>query len=177
MDRLRTFFNTLWGLLPDAGLASELHPTLHGGYLPIPFIGTQKRLLNEPPDNNHQPMVLQPPFISFYSYMKGYTSLPVRDRSLAALRSAQLCGARHLIPDITRRALDAGLQTSDIELALQGQLSRGWTSQETIVMQVAESLFFQQNINTEQWQQLHKIYKPQQILDLLFCCAAFHLCT
>ena len=120
---------------------------------------------------------LEPPARCFTGYMQGYTSLPVRDRALSALRSAHLAGARHLIPDIARCALDAGLQNSDLELVAKGQISNGWTTQEVLVLRVAEDLYQKQTISEERWTQLKRIYKPQQIMDLFLCCAAFHLCV
>ena len=177
MERLRTFFNSLWQLLPSAGLASEYHPSIDGGAIPIPFIVSQRILMNDLSHQLKQAPRLDAPMRSFTCYMQGYTSLPVRDRSLGALRSAHLSGARHLIPDIARCALDSGLRSSDIELVAKGHLTSGWTAQESLVMRVAEDLYCNQSISEQHWQQLKRIYKPQQILDLLLCCAAFHLCV
>ena len=176
MERLRPFFSSLWQLLPSAGLASEYHPAIDGGAIPIPFIVSQRILLNDMAHELEQTPQLETPLRSFTSYMRGYSSLPVRDRSLGALRSAHLAGARHLIPDIASCAMDAGLQASDIELVARGHLSPGWSKQETLVMKVAEDLYQNQCISESLWKQLKRIYRPQQILDLLFCCAAFHLC-
>ena len=177
MERLKTFFSTLWQLLPSAGLASEYHPAIDGGAVPIPFIVSQRILLNEMIHKQEGAPSLQAPSLSFTGYMQGYTSLPVRDRALSALRSAHLAGARHLIPDIARCALDAGLQASDLERVAEGHLSSGWVKQEALVLRVTEALYSEQTISEQQWKQLKQIYKPQQILDLLLCCAAFHLCV
>ncbi|AMO57100.1 hypothetical protein GZ77_00685 [Endozoicomonas montiporae] len=177
MERLKTFFSALWQLLPSAGLASEYHPSIEGGAIPIPFIVSQRILLNSMNHSMDSTPSLEPPSRCFTSYMQGYTSLPVRDRALSALRSAHLAGARHLVPDIARCALDAGLQNSDLELVAKGYISNGWSAQEILVMRVAEDLYREQSISEDRWKQLKKIYKPQQILDLLLCCAAFHLCV
>ena len=177
MERLKTFFNALWQLLPSAGLASEYHPAIDGGAIPIPFIVSQRILLNDMVHKQEGAPTLQPPARSFTGYMQGYTSLPVRDRALSALRSAHLAGARHLIPDIARCALDAGLQASDLERVAKGQISSGWESREALVLHVTEALYREQSISEQHWKQLKQIYKPQQILDLLLCCAAFHLCA
>ena len=47
MENFRTFLGMLWQLLPSAGLASEYHPSTPGGAIPIPFIQSQKMLLDE----------------------------------------------------------------------------------------------------------------------------------
>ena len=177
MEKLRTFFSTLWQLLPSAGLASEYHPAVEGGAIPIPFIVSQRVLLADAVPETFNAPELAPPKRSFTAYMQGYSSLPVRDRSLCALRSAHLCGARHLVPDIARCALDTGLQSSDITLAVNGHSSPGWSRQENLILQVTEELYRTQGISPKLWEELKRIYKPQQILDLLLCCAAFHLCV
>lgn len=177
MERLRTFFITLWQLLPSAGLASEYHPAIEGGAIPIPFIGSQRILLTDSSEIPVTAPELAAPKRSFTAYMQGYTSLPMRDRALCALRSAHICGARHLLPDIARCALDTGLQNSDIAMAAKGHSSPGWSKQETLVLKVTEELYKKQSISPKHWQELKRTYKPQQILDLLLCCAAFHLCV
>ena len=177
MERLRTFFATLWQLLPAAGLASEYHPAVEGGAIPVPFIVSQRILLADATVLPISAPVLAAPKRNFTAYMQGYSSLPMRDRALCALRSAHICGARHLLPDIARCALDAGLQNSDIAMAAKGLSSPGWSKQEILILRVTEELYRKQVISPKYWQELKRIYKPQQILDLLFCCAAFHLCV
>ncbi|OED50561.1 hypothetical protein ACH42_00880 [Endozoicomonas sp. (ex Bugula neritina AB1)] len=177
MERLRTFFCSLWKTLPNAGLSSEYHPSINGGAIPIPFIVSQRILLDHPKDKLNAAPQLQPPHRSFTCYMQGYSSLPLRDRSLGALRSAYLAGARHLIPDIARCAFDTGLQASDITLATKGHTSPGWSRQEHLILRIAEDLYRNESISKHHWRELQKVYKPQQILDLMLCCAAFHLCV
>lgn len=177
MEKLRTFFGSLWQMLPSAELASEYHPSVNGGAIPIPFIVSQRILLTNPTKQCETAPRLQSPIRSFSCYMQSYSSLPLRDRSLAALRSAHLAGARHLIPDIAHCALDTGLKASDISLAIKGHTSPGWSRQEHLILRVAEDLYQNKSISKRHWQELQKIYKPQQILDLIFSCAAFHLCV
>ncbi|WP_062265727.1 hypothetical protein [Endozoicomonas arenosclerae] len=178
MKKLRTFLGSLWQILPVAGLASEYHPAIEGGAIPIPFIQSQKILLEPdfPERLAHSPE-LERPERSFTSYMQGYSSLPMRDRALVALRSAHLCNARHLIPDIAQCALDTGLKASDIQMTSRGHLAPGWSNHQRLILRTTEELYTDQVIGTANWRALKKIYTPQQILDLVLCTASFHLCV
>lgn len=178
MNRLRAFIESLWQYLPDAGLASEYHPSVEGGAIPIPFIQSQKLLLDsEVPVPQKNAPRLHEPQRSFTCYMQGYSSLPMRDRSLVALRSAHLCNARHLFGDIAECALDTGLLHSDIQMIRRGHMAPGWSRHDTLLLRVTDGLYKDQKISPRYWRELLKIYKPQQILDLVLCIAAFHLCT
>ncbi|KEQ16701.1 carboxymuconolactone decarboxylase family protein [Endozoicomonas numazuensis] len=178
MKKLRIFLGALWKVLPEAGLASEYHPAVTGGAIPIPFIQSQKFLLeaNIPERLPNSPELDQPER-SFISYMQGYSSLPLRDRALAALRSAHLCNARHLVSDIAQCALDTGLTASDIQMASRGHLAPGWSHQQRLILRTTEELYKDQIIGSANWRALKKIYTPQQILDLVLCIASFHLCV
>ncbi|WP_257279898.1 MULTISPECIES: carboxymuconolactone decarboxylase family protein [unclassified Endozoicomonas] len=178
MRRLRTFLGVLWQILPKAGLASEYHPAVTGGAIPIPFIQSQKSLLVEaPPERIANSPKLDKPVRSFTGYIQGYTSLPMRDRALVALRSAYLCNTRHLIPDIAQCALDTGLKASDVQMVARGLLAPGWDNRQRLLLKTTEELYKEQIIGIENWKALKKIYTPQQIVDLVFCIASFHLCV
>ena len=177
MKKLRLFLGSLWQILPEAGLASEYHPAIEGGAIPIPFIQSQKLLLeSDAPERLPNSPELERPERSFTSYMQGYSSLPMRDRALVALRSAYLCNARHLISDIAQCALDTGLTDSDIQMASRGHLAPGWSQQQRLILRTTEELYKEQVIGSSNWRALKRIYTPQQILDLVLCVASFHLC-
>ncbi|WP_448217638.1 carboxymuconolactone decarboxylase family protein [Endozoicomonas sp. 2B-B] len=178
MKKLRTFLGSLWQILPEAGLASEYHPAVPGGPIPIPFIKSQKSLLKEDfPGRPANSPELDKPARSFISYIQGYSSLPMRDRALVALRSAYICNTRHLIPDIAQCALDTGLKASDVQMVSRGHLAPGWDNKQRLLLKTTEELYKEQIISPENWKELKKIYTPQQILDLVFCIASFHLCV
>ncbi|WP_252179398.1 hypothetical protein [Endozoicomonas sp. 4G] len=178
MTKLRTFLGSLWQILPEAGLASEYHPAVAGGAISIPFIQSQKFLLQEDfPEPLPSSPELAKPARSFTSYMQGYSSLPLKDRALVALRSAYLCNARHLTPVIAQCALDTGLQASDVQMVAHGHLAPGWNSHQRLILRTTEELYKKQTISSANWTALVKIYTPQQILDLVLCIASFHLCV
>ena len=178
MKKLRSFLESIWQLMPDAQLASEYHPAVEGGALLIPFIQSQKQL-----DNTHTcnedvtTPQLTAPNRTFASYMQGYSSLPLRDRALIALRSAYLCNAKHLIADIGMCAQDTGYTHTDIRMIAVGHLASGWTRREKLLLKATDSLYKKQTISRPVWRALMRTYTSQQLLDLIFCAAAFHLCV
>ena len=178
MEKFRAFLGALWQLLPGAGLASEYHPFVPGGAIPIPFIQSQKLLLDgDLVDRLASSPRLTKPARSFTSYMQGYSSLPLKDRALVALRSAHLCGARHLLPDIALCARDTGLNPSDIEFVARGHQAPGWNRHQRLLLVITDQLYENQEINRRHWRELQKVYDSQQALDLVLCIAAFHLCV
>ncbi len=178
MKKLKPFLECLWQLLPEAGLASEYHPAIEGGAIPIPFIQAQKLLLTalQPSVPNSNPL-LDKPKRSFTSYMQGYSSIPLRDRAMIALRSAHLCQARHLLPEISLCAIDTGMKDSDIRMISDGNQAPGWNRHERLLLIATDCLHHQQVIAPGIWNQLRKRYSSQQMLDLVLCVASFHLCT
>ena len=177
MDRLRTLFGDIWRYLPLARLANEYHPCTEGGVIPVPFIATQKALIESMSTGLDDNPVLDRPKRSFTSYMQGYSALPLRDRALVCLRSAHLCKARHLMPAIASMAMDHGLRSSDIQLICNGRFAPGWSRWDHTLICATDDIFKRQSISPKLWKTLIKKYSNNQIFDLVLCSASFHLCT
>ena len=176
METKRSLFSDLWRYLPLAGLANEYHPCTEGGVVPLPFIQAQKHLIKEGSLDAEPHPVLEPPKRSLLGYMQGYSSLPLRDRALICLRSAYLCKARHLMPALAIMAMDHGLCSSDIGLIANGRFAPGWRRWDQVLISTEDDIYKKQAVSEKLWQILTKKYTEEQILDLVLCTAAFHLC-
>ncbi|WP_263080191.1 carboxymuconolactone decarboxylase family protein [Endozoicomonas sp. Mp262] len=177
MYNLRLFLSSLWKYLAAAELASDYHP--HGDSkqyrhtLKKPLASMQAIL-----DRHHQVRPrLDKPAKSFAQYVRGYSSLPLNDRALVALRSAYLNKAHYLLPGIVAAALDHGLTPSDIKLIANGRFAPGWSHKEQLLIQVTDDLYRKQKIELRTWKRLCHFYSPDQILDIVLSAAAFHLCS
>ncbi len=126
--------------------------------------------------NENKPQIDKPAMI-FASYVRGYSSLPLNERALVALRSAHLSKAKHLLPGIEMMALDHGLKPSDIRFIANGRFAPGWNQRAQTLIQATDDLYKKQSIEPRLWKKLQNLYKNEQILDIILCAAAFHLCT
>lgn len=176
MEPLRYLLGDLWRFLPLAGLANEYHPCTEGGVIPVPFIQAQKVLIEAMIRDSGNIPLLEAPQRSFRAYMQGYSSLPLRDRALVCLRSAHLSKARHLMPPLASMALDHGLRSSDIQLICNGRFAPGWSRREHLLICATDEVFRNQGVSKKLWKNLSGIYHQGQILDLVFCTAAFQMC-
>ena len=179
MYNIRLFLNSLWQLLPAANLASDYHPCREVSQLlqPLRTSATTGSTVRSEAAQQPVPQRLDKPVRSFACYVRGYSSLPLTDRALVALRSGHLSKAFHILPDITLAALDYGLQPSDTQLIANGRYAPGWSLREQLLIRVTDDLYRKHEINERAWKRLTKLYSHNQILDIIFCAAAFHLCT
>ncbi len=179
MNILLSFFNTLWKQLAMADLASDYHPSRTTEQLKRPlfsYCATPKDFTPPTETLRYTPR-LDAPVRSFSSYVRGYGTLPLKDRALITLRSARLAHAFHVIPDLTVMAIDHGLTDSDVTFIANGRYAPGWNFRQQLLIRVTDELYNQQKINRRVWKRLTKMYDHGQIFDIVLSAAAFHLCT
>ncbi len=178
MSILLSFFNTLWKQLAIAGLASDYHPLKSAEQLKIPLFSYSITSTDFTPatDKLSDTPRLDEPARSFSSYVRGYSTLPLKDRALIALRSAHITHAFHMIPDLTVMAIDHGLTDSDVTFIANGRYAPGWNFRQQLLIRVTDELYNKQRINTGVWKRLTKMYDHGQIFDIVLSAAAFHLC-
>ena len=73
-------------------------------------------------------------------------------------------------------ALDHGLQPSDIQLIPLGRYAPGWSIKEQLLIRATDDLNKKQGLDVKIWKKLRTYYSHGQILDIIFCAGAFHLC-
>lgn len=174
----RLFFNLLWKSLSPAGLASGDHFCLNVNKPLLAIVGNSKSSASSLARGNESCYSrLDKPLRSFSAYVKGYGSLSVKERLLVALRSAHLGKARYLLPELSLTAIDCGLRPSDVQFVVHGRHAPGWSLKEQLLIRVADDLYNKNGLEERVWEKLLKLYSHVQILDIIFCASAFHLCT
>ena len=167
MYNIRECLSTLWQQLRAIHLLNHHPPTQKN----------HPRIYFAPKSSHDSAPALAPPTRNFAAYVRGYSTLPLTDRALIALRCCYLAKAVHLLPGITLAALDCGLQPSDTRLIIKGCYAPGWSTKEQLLIRVSDELYQKNRIGLRTWQQLETFYNSTQLLDLIFCAGAFHLCT
>ncbi|MDP0561303.1 MAG: hypothetical protein QS721_02750 [Candidatus Endonucleobacter sp. (ex Gigantidas childressi)] len=177
MSRENLFFNLLWKLLPAANLAGDYYPGMDARQSTYSFFRSPQieEASSAKPEASNCPQ-LEKPFRSFASYIKGCGTLPLNDRALIVLRSAHLSRAYHLLPALSKMALDQGLKFSDIQLIPLGRYAPGWSVREQLLIRAADDLYKKHGLDVKIWKRLLKLYSHGQILDIIFCAGAYYLC-
>lgn len=96
----------------------------------------------------------------------GKGTIPPRERELAVLRVALLCGApfewsEHV--DIGRRF---GVTDEEIERVVEGSSAEGWGEHDRAVLRGVEELIADRCLSDETWDILAKSWNEQQLLEL-----------
>lgn len=89
-----------------------------------------------------------------------------RERELAVLRSAWICGApyewgEHV--DLGKQR--AGLTTEEVERCTQGSKAAGWSEHDRAIMKGVEELHMHHTISDETWAVLAKSWNDQQLTE------------
>lgn len=93
-------------------------------------------------------------------------TIPPRERELAVLRSAWICGApyewgEHV--DIGKQR--TGLSTEEVERCTQGSKAAGWSEHDRAIMKGVEELHMHHMISDETWAVLAKSWNDQQLTE------------
>jgi alkylhydroperoxidase family enzyme len=92
-------------------------------------------------------------------------SIPPRERELAVLRNAWLCGApyewgEHV--DISKRF---GVTSEEIERVTKGSKAQGWNDHERAILKGVEELHMDHTLSDETWDVLAKTWNDKQLLE------------
>lgn len=98
--------------------------------------------------------------------LAGRGTIPGRERELAVLRIAQLCGApfewsEHV--DIGRKF---GVTDEEIERVVQGSSAEGWSDHDRAVLRGVEELIGDKCLSDQTWDELSKSWNTQQLMEL-----------
>jgi alkylhydroperoxidase family enzyme len=103
----------------------------------------------------------------FTLYLKDSTNLPLRDRELAIMRSAWLCGVDDQWVNHTLIGMDSGLTAAEIERIADGPNADGWTADEATVLRAVDELHLCCRIGVEVWSSLARRYDDAQMIEFL----------
>lgn len=98
--------------------------------------------------------------------LAGRGTIPDRERELAVLRIALLCGApfewsEHV--DIGRKF---GVTDEEIERVTQGSSAEGWNEHDRAVLRAVEELISDKCMSNETWDTLARSWNEQQLLEM-----------
>jgi alkylhydroperoxidase family enzyme len=93
-------------------------------------------------------------------------SLPPRERELAILRNAWLCGAPYEWGEHVNIARDrCGMSAEDVERCTQGSAAEGWTEHERAVLKGVEEFHADHALSNETWNVLAKSWDQKQLME------------
>jgi alkylhydroperoxidase family enzyme len=107
-------------------------------------------------------------FMPFAGKLLGAGKLSARDRELAILRTAWLCGSDYEWRHHVRIAREEGLADDVIEACKKGAEADGWAAHDAAVLNAADELIGEHRVSDETYAQLSKGLTDEQLIELLF---------
>jgi alkylhydroperoxidase family enzyme len=103
----------------------------------------------------------------FVQYLKNSTTLPVRHREIAILRSAWNCGVDDQWVNHTEIGLECGLSREEIDRIPVGADAPEWSAEEAALLAAVDQLHFTCRIGDDTWAALARQYHKRQLIELL----------
>ena len=100
-------------------------------------------------------------------------TIPPRERELAILRVAILCGAAFEWAEHVAIGRKVGLDDAEIERVLSGSSADGWTSHEAALLRGVEELIADKCLSDETWSTLEQSWGEQQLIELPMLVGAY----
>ena len=92
-------------------------------------------------------------------------SIPPRERELAVLRNAWICGAAYEWGEHVDIGKRYGLTAEEIERVTQGSAAPGWSEHEAAILRGVEELIADQALSDATWDTLAKTWDEQQLFE------------
>jgi alkylhydroperoxidase family enzyme len=93
-------------------------------------------------------------------------TIPPRERELAVLRNAWLCGAAYEWGEHVRIAKErCGVTSEEIERCTQGAKAEGWSEHERAILKGVEELHADHALSDETWDVLARRWNEQQLME------------
>jgi alkylhydroperoxidase family enzyme len=102
-------------------------------------------------------------------------ALAPRDKELAILRTAWLCGSPVAWGEHIEPARNAGLDTAEIERLTLGSGADGWREEDRAIVSAAEELHADAMISDETWALLAARLDERQLIELLMVVGHYHM--
>jgi len=101
------------------------------------------------------------------------TTLPVKQRQIAIMRTAWLCNATYMWSSHLRTSVRSGLSPEMFEPIKAGAGDPWFTAFERTVVTATDELVNDKKLSEATWQALMAEWNPQQMLDFLFTVGAY----
>jgi alkylhydroperoxidase family enzyme len=102
-------------------------------------------------------------------------ALPARDKELAILRTAWLCGAPIPWGEHVENGRMVGLDSADFERLTIGAAAPGWNEADRAIVRAAEELHFGAMISDETWAALAARLDERQLIELPIVVGHYHM--
>jgi AhpD family alkylhydroperoxidase len=93
-------------------------------------------------------------------------ALPVRDRELLVLRTAQRTACDYMWVHHERIALDTGLDDVEITRVREGPSARGWSTFDAMLLRAVDELCDDYRISDVTWESLAERYDDPQLIEV-----------
>jgi 4-carboxymuconolactone decarboxylase len=92
-------------------------------------------------------------------------AIPARERELAVLRVAWLCGAPYAWGEHVALAKRFGISSDEIERVTDGSSASGWSEHESAILRGVEELLDDQAITDATWNRLAQRWDEKQLIE------------
>jgi 4-carboxymuconolactone decarboxylase len=111
----------------------------------------------------------------FASHVLTKSTLPDRERELAILRIGHLCRSGYEWSQHERIGKGVGLTDEEIERIQEGPKAPGWSRSDRALLQATDELHSDAFISDATWNELKRIYRDDQLMDLIFAVGNYTL--
>lgn len=98
--------------------------------------------------------------------LAGNGAIPHRERELAVLRIAMLCGAPFEWAEHVDIARKFGVTDEEIERVVEGSSAAGWSEHERALLRGVEELIADRHLSDETWDTLARTWNEKQLMEL-----------
>jgi 4-carboxymuconolactone decarboxylase len=107
-------------------------------------------------------------FSALNIHLLSTTSLPLRERQIAIMRTAWICDARYMWSSHLRTSLRRGIEPELFKALQAGASDPYFTEFERVVIRATEDLVRDRLISDAHWQELAAEWNNKQLLDFMF---------
>lgn len=122
----------------------------------------------------HHPKLLKR-WLVFGNHILAKSTLPVRDREIAILRTAWLSQAEYEWGHHVAIGKNAGLSEDEIRRITEGPDAAGWDGFQATLLRAVDELNANAFISNPTWNALAEHYNTQQLMDLVFTAGQYRL--
>lgn len=112
-------------------------------------------------------------FAQFNIHLLTTNTLPVRQRQIAIMRTAWICGATYMWSSHLNTSLVCGLEADMFRPVQVGAEDPWFTDFERVVVRATDELVNEHEVGADSWRQLMAEWNNQQMLDFLFTVGAY----
>ena len=115
--------------------------------------------------------------VSDLMYLIQESTISNRDKELLILRTAWICKTEYEWSHHSIQAKQVGLSDQEIQRVKKGPNAKEWTPKDSALLLAADELHRDTCINDSTWAVLAEKYTQQQLMDIVFTVALYHMAS